>query len=164
MSETVLAKVSPSVPRRFAAVGAMGLLGTLVVYMGIGADVAGFSERIVLIVTGTIALVMAARLYHQTRIVLELTETELRDTSGRVLARLDQIVRVERGAFAFKPSNGFLVVTSEKQSRQWVPGMWWRFGTRLGVGGVCAANETKAMAEAISMTITQRAIDAADED
>jgi hypothetical protein len=164
MTETILAKVSPSGPRRFAAVGTMGLLGTLVVYMGMGADVAGFSERLVLIVTGAIALVMAMRLYNQTRIVIELTETELRDTSGRVLAEVSKIVRVERGAFAFKPSNGFLVVTSEKMPRKFVPGMWWRFGTRLGVGGVCAANETKAMAEVLSMVITQRAIDAANDD
>jgi hypothetical protein len=34
----------------------------------------------------------------------------------------------------------------------------------LGVGGVCAANETKAMAEVLSMVITQRAIDAANDD
>ena len=63
---------------------------------------------------------------------------------------------VDRGLFAFKPSNGFVVVLSQGGWRGWAPGLWWRLGRRLGVGGVTSAAQAKAMAEILSIEIARR--------
>jgi hypothetical protein len=41
-----------------------------------------------------------------------------------VLARIDEIASLDRGTFAFKPSNGFLLRLSRKGTRVWRPGLW----------------------------------------
>jgi hypothetical protein len=64
---------------------------------------------------------------------------------------------VERGAFAFKPSNGFLVRLDKPLGRGWAPGLWWRLGRLLGVGGVTSASQSKAMAEILSLELARRA-------
>jgi hypothetical protein len=86
--------------------------------------------------------------------VIELTETEIRTSNGEVLARMDEILAVDRGAFAFKPSNGFTLKLNTKKPRAWAPGLWWRFGRRVGVGGVTSAGQAKFMAEQIALRIT----------
>ena len=77
----------------------------------------------------------------------------MRDSSGTVLARIDEIRSVVRGTFALKPSNGFTLVLNSKKPRAWMPGLWWRLGRRVGVGGVTNAGQAKFMAERISMMI-----------
>jgi hypothetical protein len=88
---------------------------------------------------------------------LVLTERELRDSAGTVLARVEDMVSVDRGLFAFKPSNGFLLMTATRAERAWRPGLWWRFGRRIGVGGLAPARQTRAMAEIIATMIARRA-------
>jgi hypothetical protein len=63
---------------------------------------------------------------------------------------------VERGAFALKPSNGFTLVMKHKSPRAWAPGIWWRTGYRVGVGGVTAAGQSRFMAEQIALMIARR--------
>jgi hypothetical protein len=38
----------------------------------------------------------------------------------------------------------------------WVPGLWWRIGRSVGVGGMTGAAETKMMAEMIEAMIAVR--------
>jgi hypothetical protein len=42
---------------------------------------------------------------------------------------------------------------SDKAPRAWYPGLWWRMGRRVGIGGVTSAAQTKAMAEIIAAMI-----------
>lgn len=109
-----------------------------------------------LVVAGTLALWFALRLWRATAVGLELTDEELRDTNGRVLARLDQILSVDRGTFAFKPSGGFVLRLTEAPGAAWQPGLWWRFGTRLGVGGVTSRAEARFLADTIMFKIVER--------
>jgi len=102
------------------------------------------------------AIFLAERLRRGTQLALELTAEELRDSSGTVIAKVADITRVERGTFAFKPSNGFLIVTSGKNDRAWVPGLWWRMGRRVGVGGVLPSGASKFMAEVLATLIESR--------
>lgn len=82
-----------------------------------------------------------------------LIEEALDGTPGRVLCQLDDIAGVERGTFAFKPSNGFVVRLKTPAPRAWAPGLWWRFGKRVGVGGVTPSGQGKAMADVIAARI-----------
>jgi len=98
-----------------------------------------------------------------------LTEAGLYDASGRELARFDQMRGTDRGAFAFKPSSGFVVALHRPAPPLWAPGLYWRFGRSLGIGGVTRAVEARAMADLVAMHLataaaTARAVTTADAD
>ena len=83
---------------------------------------------------------------------LELTRSGLREQSGLEVVHLDNIKAVERGMFAFKPSNGFLIRTHKPVGgRAWRPGLWWRMGRRIGVGGITSAGQAKFMADMMAV-------------
>ncbi len=109
-----------------------------------------------LIALGAVLIWQARRLWLSTGRALVLTRETLEDSSGAVLCRLDEIARVERGAFAFKPSNGFVVLLKEPAPRAWCPGLWWRFGKRVGVGGTTSGRASREMADMIAVMMTDR--------
>ena len=148
----VYATVQASSVRRIFAFGVIGGLGALVIYTALVRPPAVL-WLIVMLVFGCAMLVLAEAMRRATVRVLELTATELRDDTGAVLALLSDVAQVERGAFAFKPSNGFTLVLKTKQPRAWAPGLWWRLGRRVGVGGVTSAGQAKFMAEQIALRI-----------
>ena len=153
----VVARIHASPVRRVFAVAMQGILGVLLIYLGFDTDLSGFGYRIFLIVAGLFALYSAQKLWRATSVGLELTAEVLRDTNGKVLAQCAGITKVDRGLFAFKPSNGFMLHLDEKHPRAWSAGMWWCTGKRLGVGGVIPAGEAKFMAETLQMMIATRA-------
>lgn len=106
--------------------------------------------QVLFLIMGGLSLYLADRLRRvgQDRIIL--TDTVLKLQSGPVLTSLDNIDTVERGAFAFKPPNGFLVKLKEPVQPGWAPGLWWKRGKVIGVGGVVPAGQSRAMAELIS--------------
>lgn len=148
----VLATLNPSPIRRHFAYGVLAILGGLTIYLAFSTAPA-FGFRIFLLILGVLILIAAERMRRSTSMVLTLTDKDLRDSAGTVLCALDNIEKIERGLFAFKPSHGFVVVTKHKQSFYWAPGMWWRFGKRVGVGGVTPSGPAKFMAERMAMAI-----------
>ncbi|WP_424970995.1 hypothetical protein [Dinoroseobacter sp. S76] len=87
---------------------------------------------------------------------LELREDGLYRADGEVICLLSEIVSVNRGAFAFKPSNGFLLRLAEPKERAWMPGLYWRLGRFVGVGGVTHKAQGDVIAETIAMTLSAR--------
>ena len=151
----VLAVIQASPPRRWMGVGMLAAIGVLVIYVALVAPPVPVWQAF-LIVTGGLALWMADRMRRATGYAIELTRTELRDSSGELIARVSDIEKVESGFFAFKPSHGFLVRTRTPATRIWRPGLWWRFGRRIGVGGVTPRSQTKFMAEMLTAMIALR--------
>ncbi|WP_341366566.1 hypothetical protein [Yoonia sp. BS5-3] len=151
----VYAVVGASPIRRAFAYVIVVSLGA-VVLLTVLSEPPGLFWMIFMFMFGIGALWLAELLRRATTMVIELTETELRDSNGTVLAHMDDIKAVERGVFAFKPSNGFILVLETKQPRSWAPGLWWRLGRRVGVGGVTSAGQCKFMAEQIAFRVAQR--------
>lgn len=134
----------------------LAVLGGMLVYAGLMQPPANIFWQLILIATGGVILYMVERMRRASVVTLELTRDVLRERGGTVLVRVDQIETVNRGIFAFKPSNGFVVVTRHAQPRHWSPGLWWRVGRRIGVGGVTPPAQTKFMAEMIQVLLTER--------
>lgn len=153
--DEVLATVSASAGRRFLGIVSLGLLGLLLVYIALAQSPA-FEWRIFLLVLGGGALWLADRMRQATGTRIELTETEVRSSDGTVIARIEDIENMDRGFFAFKPSNGFLLRTKQAAPNVWRPGLWWRVGRRIGVGGMTAAHQTKQMSEIIAIIMAKR--------
>jgi hypothetical protein len=91
-----------------------------------------------------------------TRGGLEFRDEGLFDAEGRCVCRLDEIASVSRGAFAFKPSNGFLLRLTAPGARVWAPGIYWRMGRFVGVGGVTSKAQAEVIAETIALAIKRR--------
>ncbi len=158
MTEDVLASVAASQPRRLFGVGVLGLLGLIVIYVALSQPPANPAWRVFLIVMGGGALWTARAMWGATQLRLELTRTELRLSDGSRIAQIAAIRSLDRGMFAFKPSNGFMLRLSAKAPRRWLPGLCWSLGDRVGVGGVTSAAQTKAMAEIISAMLADREV------
>lgn len=153
VSDEVLAELHPSLARRIAGVGSLVALGALAGLLGVEA-----LQRSPVVGLGFFGLAgaaafMAQRLWRSTQTYIQLTHDGLHDSAGRVLARLDDIRSVERGPFAFKPPHGFAVKVSTPGPRTVVPGVWWRFGRRVGVGGTTPPSQARFMAEVLSTLI-----------
>ena len=110
-----------------------------------------------LILLAAVGVYAALRFWHSSATGLELTPTELRDTRGRQLVRLDDIVSVNRDIFAMvKPTNGFVIETRDKLPGAFIPGIWWRYGRRIGIGGLTGPGEGKAVAELLQQMLNRR--------
>ncbi|MEP2031527.1 MAG: hypothetical protein ABJI96_22760 [Paracoccaceae bacterium] len=155
MENEVLATVEASAGRRWIGIGALGLLGVLLVYVTF-TQPATLVWQAFLLSAGVLALWMADKMRRSTIWVIELTATELRDSRGAVLARVEDMEAVDRGVFAFKPSNGFLISLKSPGKRAWLPGLWWRIGRRIGVGGLTPGAQTRVMSERLATLLTQR--------
>lgn len=146
-------RASPA--RRLFALVVVWALGGLLLAMGLS-DGVSVMGRITAIAMSLVVFYVAERMRRATDGGLRLTPEGLETSAGEMIAPMSQIESVDRGAFAFKPSNGFLLRLNERGSGRWVPGIWWRRGRRIGVGGVTPAAPAKAMAEEIAMRIAQR--------
>ncbi|MDU8942123.1 hypothetical protein [Ovoidimarina sediminis] len=155
--DRILATLTPRGTRRWIGVLVQAALGALLLLLSATMLRGSVLWSVTLAFVGVVALYGAFRLIRATEGWIELTREELRSSSGQVLARMENVRGVDRGAFAFKPSNGFLVtLNSSDGSRTWVPGMWWKIGRLVGVGGVTPASEGKFMAEMISALLAER--------
>ncbi len=155
MENEVLATVKASTGRRWIGICTLGLLGFLLIYVAV-AQPPTLTWQVFLVGVGALALWIADKMRRATEWVIELTETELRDSSGTVLARIEDIEAVDRGFFAFKPSHGFLIKTKNPGNRTWLPGLWWRVGRRIGVGGVTPGSQTRFMSEMLAALLAGR--------
>lgn len=151
----VYAVVHASQGRRIFGYGVLFALGALVIYTTL-AHPPALHWMVFMLVFGISVLVLAERLRRATTMTITLTADALTDSSGTVLAKVADIQSVNRGAFALKPSNGFNLVMNEKAPRAWAPGLWWRSGRRVGVGGATAAGQSRYMAEQIAILIQKK--------
>ncbi|WP_342078657.1 hypothetical protein [Yoonia sp. SS1-5] len=151
----VYARVGASAGRRLIAYALLLSLGALLIYLPL-VQPPSVIWAIFMIGFGILVLWVAERMRRATMTEILLTETDIRDSTGLVLATMDEVKGVDRGAFAFKPSNGFTLVLNTKKPRGWAPGLWWRVGRRVGVGGVTSAGQSKFMAEQIALRLTNR--------
>lgn len=147
--EEILSVLPPSLGRRWMGIIVFFALGVVLLWLGI-ANAPSIGWRIAFIVFGAASLWGADGMRRATDDAIVLTREVLRTRSGRILARVDNVAKVERGAFAFKPSQGFLVRLKTPGEPGWAPGLWWSRGTFVGIGGVVSGGQAKAMAEILT--------------
>ena len=154
MDERILARVSASAGRRWFGIMSLVVLGGLLLSVSLSTPPA-LIWQLFLLALSLAAFLMALGMYRGTQTALELTEEALCDTNGEVLFHVSDIAKVERGTFAMKPSNGFVVITKGPQAFRWRPGLWWRFGRRVAIGGVTPGHQTKPMADILSTMVAR---------
>jgi len=157
MSEP-LAKLEPSLGRRWFGVITLSAVGVLLLWIGFVQPPQSLFARIALPVVAVLFFWQAQWNLRVTKTGLVLTSEGLFDGKGQLVCALYNMMEVDRGVFAFKPSNGFLIRLHEREPRAWAPGLYWRFGRRLGVGGATNAGQARAMADIIDILILERSM------
>lgn len=155
MSE-ILVKLEVAQGRRIFGVLSIVGLGFTLLYIAATHPPAKILALVFLVVVGGFFVWAGYRLYRATDNTILLTREAITTESGQVLCRLDQIAKVDRGFFAFKPSNGFLILLKEKGPRSWAPGMWWSFGKHIGLGGVTSPRQSKELVSIIQMLLAEK--------
>ena len=155
-SQAILAELRPSPPRRLVGVAILGMLGASMIYLALAYPPSALGWTAFLLGFGALCLWLTVRMWQSTVQGLVLTREVLRDHTGTVLARVDQIRAVKRGVFAFKPAGGFTLMLTQPIARGWAPGLWWRLGRSVGVGGVTHRHEARYMAEVLDALIAER--------
>ncbi len=150
MSDDCYARLDISQPRRWFGVGSLLLLGFLLTYVGTVYPVP-IQARVILAVVAVVVVWSAWRMWRETKGYLVFSDAGLVDDQGDILIAMDNIDRVDRSLFAFKPTNGFIVVSKVKQPLAWKPGLWWCIGHRLGIGGVTHAGQAKLLADVMTL-------------
>ncbi len=151
-----LAALTPSPTRRYLASGMMVVLGIVLIQVAISGWDSSVPSYLALAVLGLASLAVAWRMHRATSNSLHLRSDGIRSSDGTIIAEVNNISRVELGLFAFKPSNGFLIVLKTPMDRAWHPGLWWRLGRRIGIGGVTPRAEGKVMAERLHMLLQKQ--------
>ncbi|WP_278921190.1 MULTISPECIES: hypothetical protein [Pseudophaeobacter] len=157
MTDEVLVTVEASGLRRIMGVAMLAVIGVTLLYVAV-ATPPSLAWLVFLLLVGLGALWLSVRMWQATAHQIELTEEVLRCTDGTVIAQVADIETIDRGFFAFKPSNGFLIRTSAPGARIWLPGLWWRAGRRIGIGGVTPGSQTKTMSEILAAMIAKRSM------
>jgi len=152
----VIVEIRPSAFRRGVSLVAIGAVAAILVSFAVGGQDMSLVWRGFIVLFGLGCLALGYRFFKATSVSLQLTKEELRDSTGRVLFRLDDIHRVDRGAFALKPSNGMSVFLKKPGIAAWEPGLWWRFGKRIGIGGATAPAQAKAIVETLTLLQAER--------
>ena len=155
-SGKVLATIAPGPGRLWLAVLMLGVLCFLLLSLTLQMPAGALGWQAVLVLSAAASGWAAVRMVQSAGTRIEMTPDEIRDSEGRILARIEEIAKIERGALAFKPSNGFMLRLKTSAPRAWVPGLWWRIGRSVGVGGVTPAHQSKTMAELIAMRLEGR--------
>ena len=147
----------PIAPARWGfSLGVLYLLGAILIYLAVAFPPDSLALLLLLLGFGVLSLLGAERARRVRGVVVYLSKDRLWDSTGHELARLENIRSVERGALAFKPSNGFLLRLSRAPGRAWVPGLWWRMGKSVGVGGSTPSGAGKFMAEMVATLLKAR--------
>lgn len=146
----------PSTPRRVIGLAVQLALGGLMLWIAVTHPPSSPLWLVFLIVFGLATLALAQKGWRGSATAIVLDAGGLRDAGGRPIAPLGDIASVDRALFSFKPSNGFLIRLREPLGRAWVPGMWWRLGRRVGIGGVTGGADTRIVADALSSMVAER--------
>lgn len=155
-NEEVIATLEPALPRRVFGAAVLYALGFLLLALAVFRPPSEPLGLAFLFLFGPAVLWLAHALWRATARRLVLTSEAVSEEGGRVLARIADIRAVDRGFFAFRPSNGFVLRLSAPADRFWAPGLWWRTRRMVGVGGVLRGAEARLMADAISAIVAAR--------
>lgn len=152
----IVAQLYPTPARYWFGIITIGTLGLFLLWICAAAINLSFAGRILVLACGLLLLYLAFRIHKSGRHGVLLTEAGLTDTNGNAICTIDSVTGVDRSFFAFKPSNGFLIRLNTSLPLAWHPGLWWRIGKRVGVGGITSAATGKAMSDALSLLLAKR--------
>lgn len=140
-------KIQASVSRRLFSVLLLSLSAAVMIYFAFTDPAQSVVLRLVLLSLAGVFLWQVQANLRFPNAALILKRDGLYDDQGEIICSLSNIALIDRGWFSIKPSNGFLLRLHEKTSVKWLPGVYWRIGKRMGVGGAISPAQTKEFSD-----------------
>lgn len=154
--DTPLATLRPSPLRLWFTAACLAAFAALLLWIAVVQPPASLGWRGFLLLAAILVGWSGLRLYRNADRALVLTEDALSDTRSGIVCRIADIERVNTGTFALKPARGFAINLVQPGERTWAPGLWWRIGRSVGVGGMTGTVDTRMMAARIEALVTAR--------
>ncbi len=142
-----IVKIQPSASRRFFSIFILCLSAGVMIYFAITDPAQSIVLKLILLSLAGIFLWQVQANLRFPNAALLLKRDGLYDDQCEIICSLSNIALVDRGWFSIKPSNGFLLRLHEKASIKWLPGVYWRIGKRMGVGGAINPTQTKEFSD-----------------
>ena len=79
-----------------------------------------------------------------------INQSGLFNLDGSIVCEIGDIERIDVSPYTFKSANGFIVILKTKSSFKSIPGLYWRLGKRLSIGGLVSKNESKFLSHTLS--------------
>jgi hypothetical protein len=157
--DTPLATLRPSTPRLVFTVICLAAFAAALLWIAFMQPPDNIGWRGFLLLAAILVVWSVLRLRRLRGRALVLTEDALVDTSSGTVCRIADIARINTSTFALKPARGFAIDLVESGERVWIPGLWWRIGRNVGVGGMTGSVETRMMAERLDAMVAARKAD-----
>ena len=152
----VIVKIQPGKARRIFSAILLCLVALVMLNLVFTGSANSVVLKTILLSMSCVFLWQAQTSLRSADAALVLTRDGLFDGQGELICSISQIVSVDRGWFSLKPSNGFLIRLHEPAVRKWSPGLYWRIGTRLGVGGALSPAQTKELSDKLMLLVEER--------
>ena len=72
-----------------------------------------------------------------------INEIGLFNLDKSLICKIEDIEKVDVSPYTFKAANGFIVLLKTKNSFKAIPGLYWRLGKRISIGGLISKSESK---------------------
>ncbi len=95
-------------------------------------------------------------LNHYSKIGFLINKVGLFDLNENIICKIDDIKRIDASPYTFKSANGFLILLDTKSSFKSIPGLYWRYGHRISIGGLVSKHESKYLAGILSDLVTNK--------
>ncbi len=66
-----------------------------------------------------------------------------------IICKIENIKKIDVSPYTFKSANGFIIFQKTKGSFKIVPGLYWRAGKRISIGGLISKNESKFLSSTL---------------
>jgi len=152
----IIVKIQPSPARRLFGVVILSLSALVMLNFAFAGATHSVAMKFTLFVMAVVFLWQAQANLRFGNASLILTREGLFDDKGTLICRLSNMTLIDRGWFSFKPSNGFLIRLREAEKWKWSPGIYWRIGRRLGVGGSISPSQTKEMSDKLVLLMQEK--------
>lgn len=155
----VIVKIQPSFGRRIFGIAILCLAALIMLNYAFGDKAQSIVLRVFLLLFAVVFLWHAQTNLRFADAALILKRDGLFDNHGELICNLSNINRIDRGWISFKPSNGLLIRMHRPMPLKWVPGLYWRFGKNLGVGGMVSPVLTKEMSDKLLLLMQEKVHD-----
>ena len=78
-----------------------------------------------------------------------INQSGLFNLDGSIICEIGDIEKIDVSPYTFKSANGFIVILKTKTSFKSIPGLYWRLGKRLSIGGLVSKTESKFLSQAL---------------
>jgi len=154
MSDETIKLVAPFVPaRRWFGVFSLGLPAFLIAALLVQGAITNVLSVILLLIVAAVFGSAAYRMATVPDAGIVFDGHSLSTEDGVLLAAIEDIAEVQTGIFAMRPSNGFTLIMKKAGKMPTRPGIYWRQGRHMGVGGLLRAAEAKSIGKAIQAEV-----------